>query len=49
MQRRKGKNGWFWGCTGYPDCKTTLPDERGKPAPRASAKPAGRCICGGDI
>jgi DNA topoisomerase-3 len=49
MQRRKGKNGWFWGCTGYPDCKTTLPDERGKPAPRASAKPAGRCVCGGDI
>ena len=49
MQRRKGKNGWFWGCTAYPDCKTTLPDERGKPAPRASAQPVGHCACGGEI
>ena len=31
LRRRKGKNGWFWGCTGYPDCKNTLPDNRGKP------------------
>lgn len=31
LRRRKGKNGWFWGCTGYPDCKGTLPDNRGKP------------------
>ena len=31
LRHRKGKNGFFWGCTGYPDCKTTLPDSRGKP------------------
>lgn len=31
LRRRKGKNGWFWGCTAYPDCKGTLPDNRGKP------------------
>jgi DNA topoisomerase-3 len=31
LRRRKGKNGWFWGCTAYPDCKSTLPDNRGKP------------------
>jgi len=31
LRRRKGKNGWFWGCTGYPDCKSTLPDNRGTP------------------
>ena len=29
--RRKGKNGYFWGCSGYPDCKTTFPDKNGKP------------------
>ncbi len=31
MRRRKGRNGFFWGCSGYPECKTTLPDVRGKP------------------
>jgi len=31
LRRRKGKNGWFWGCTAYPDCTSTLPDNRGKP------------------
>lgn len=24
MRKRKGANGQFWGCTGYPDCKTTV-------------------------
>jgi len=23
MKKRKGKYGWFWGCTGYPKCKNT--------------------------
>ena len=31
MVRRKGSNGYFWGCTGYPDCKKTAPDKKGKP------------------
>lgn len=37
----KGKPGFFWGCTGYPDCKTTRPDADGKPGERvaAAAKP----------
>lgn len=39
LQRRKGKNGFFWGCSGYPECKTTRPDNRGKPG---QAKPASR-------
>lgn len=30
----KGANGPFWGCTGYPDCSTSLPDVRGKPGAR---------------
>ena len=31
MARRKGKKGFFWGCSGYPDCKQTFPDKKGKP------------------
>lgn len=31
MKRRKGKKGFFWGCTGYPDCDNTIPDKSGKP------------------
>ena len=31
LARRKGKSGFFWGCSGYPDCNTTCPDEKGKP------------------
>ena len=27
----KGKKGYWWGCTGYPDCKTTAFDEKGRP------------------
>jgi len=33
LRRRKGGNGFFWGCSGYPECKCTLPDSRGKPRP----------------
>ena len=28
---RKGKNGFFWGCSGYPNCTFTVNDKRGKP------------------
>jgi ssDNA-binding Zn-finger/Zn-ribbon topoisomerase 1 len=33
MHRRKAKTSksWFWGCSGYPDCKSTLPDNSGRP------------------
>ena len=31
MIRRKGKKGYFWGCSGYPECKTTATDNKGKP------------------
>lgn len=30
MTRRKGPNGIFWGCSGYPECKTTMEDNKGK-------------------
>jgi len=30
----KGPKGPFWGCTSYPECKHTQPDEEGKPGVR---------------
>jgi len=41
LRRRKGKNGWFWGCTGYPECRCTLPDNRGEPG-RGKARSRGK-------
>ncbi|WP_454688189.1 DNA topoisomerase [Achromobacter aloeverae] len=35
MRLRTGTKGNFWGCTGYPDCKNTQPDDGGKPGIRA--------------
>jgi DNA topoisomerase III len=42
MVRRKGKKGFFWGCTGYPNCTMLLSDQKGKPdtAPKNTHKPA---------
>ena len=43
MRQRNGSAGVFWGCTGYPDCRTTLPDAGGRPGAkqgRASTGPA---------
>lgn len=31
LGKRKGKNGFFWGCSCYPECKTAFPDKDGKP------------------
>ncbi|EGJ6041360.1 TPA: type I DNA topoisomerase [Escherichia coli] len=39
MRRRKGESGYFWGCTGFPECKTTLPDVKGKPGERKAPPP----------
>ena len=34
MQKRKGRFGDFWGCTGYPDCKTIVdPKKKDLPPP----------------
>ncbi|MCG7556065.1 DNA topoisomerase 3 [Pseudoalteromonas sp. Of11M-6] len=36
LRRLKGKNGAFWGCSGYEDgCKTALPDVNGQPQQRS--------------
>lgn len=39
MRARSGASGAFWGCSGYPGCKTTLPDVDGAPGER-QARPA---------
>ena len=48
LRRMKGKDGFFWGCTGYPDCSITLPDAAGKPGkpkpkPQASEFACPKC------
>ncbi|MBQ3441894.1 MAG: DNA topoisomerase III [Selenomonadaceae bacterium] len=42
MIRRKGKNGFFWGCSNYPECKTTARDDKGKPDFTASTRKISR-------
>lgn len=37
MRLRGGQNGPFWACTGFPDCRTTLPDDKGSPGQRKAA------------
>ena len=32
LQRIRGSNGLFWGCSNYPHCTATYDDERGEPA-----------------
>lgn len=34
MRLVAGPKGAFWGCTGYPECNHTLPDDNGKPGVR---------------
>lgn len=47
LRRRKGSNGYFWGCSGYPDCRTSLPDAKGKPGKRAAVSTDHSCkACG---
>jgi DNA topoisomerase-3 len=38
MRRRKGEKGYFWGCTQFPSCKTTLPDDNGIPGAKVDMK-----------
>jgi len=36
-RKQKAKNSYFWGCSGYPECRTTLPDINGKPGKKKVA------------
>lgn len=40
MCRRKSGRGWFWGCSNYPTCKATTPDNRGRPVSRSETPKA---------
>ena len=42
MVKRNGKNGEFWSCSDYPDCKTSANDNNGKPDFNAKKKSFGR-------
>lgn len=35
LKLRTGARGAFWGCTGYPECKHTQPDNEGKPVQKS--------------
>ncbi|MDX1838123.1 DNA topoisomerase III [Legionella taurinensis] len=37
LYRREGKKGFWWGCSGFPECKTTFLDNKG--APRITVLP----------
>ncbi len=37
LRKRKGQNGFFWGCSCYPECKTSFPDKDGKPVTEKQA------------
>lgn len=45
LQRRKGKNGWFWACSQYPECKESRPDTEGKPGERGKVQGDSRFPC----
>lgn len=38
--RRKGKNGFFWGCSRYPDCNGLMQDKGGKPHMKETVVPS---------
>ncbi|MBQ7585587.1 MAG: DNA topoisomerase 3 [Desulfovibrionaceae bacterium] len=44
---RRDGSGYFWSCTGYPNCKWSAPDQDNKPAPRERVEPpiAGQFFC----
>lgn len=39
MQRRSYQGKFFWGCSTYPSCKQTLPDNQGVPGRKKTAPP----------
>ena len=48
MVRRKSKNGYFWGCSGYPECRCTARDIKGKADFTKSSQKA-KCVHNGHI
>lgn len=46
LLRRKGSHGFFWGCSGYPDCKTIFPEKKGQPDMEDHTSPCPSCNTG---
>lgn len=47
LRQVRGKNGVFWGCTGYPKCSATLPDDHhGQPGERKAPPVSSEHHCG---
>lgn len=38
LTKRNGKNGAFWACNAYPDCKATFPYDNGRPGKKEAKK-----------
>lgn len=47
VYRRKGKKAgtWFWGCSAFPACKTTMPDDNGQPGKARQAPSLSKHSC----
>lgn len=47
VYRRKGKKAgtWFWGCSAFPACKTTMPDDNGQPGKARQAPALSKHAC----
>ncbi len=44
LRRKSVKDkSWFWGCSAYPSCTTTLPDDNGKPGKRGAQLTEFKC------
>ena len=43
LVRRRSQRGFFWGCSGYPDCRFTCPDRDGEPVSPAEAPKCPEC------
>jgi len=48
MMRRKGTNGFFWGCSNYPTCEHSMLDKKGSPVERVAPVISDVCceLCG---
>ena len=53
LRRMKGKNGYFWSCSSYPNCKNTISDKNGKPDLENKKKKVEmtdyKCDCGSNL
>ncbi|MCF6256196.1 MAG: type I DNA topoisomerase [Gammaproteobacteria bacterium] len=49
MRSRQSRGKTFWGCSSYPECKNTLPDDKGKPSVRVDSNTQHKVSVAGDV